>query len=330
LVRLERVEKRVIVASSNRVDAQQPILILVTRILAAADIGSNTAHLLVAATDGSLVMRIDNYNEWIPLGEMVAKTGGVPKEQGQQLVSAVKEIKRICKDKQCPSLFVFATEALRVAANRDQVIKKIHAETGVVVELISPTREAELSYLGIGLDTRNLHPDILFEVGGGSVQIARIENNAITETQSLPLGTGRLVAEAEIRYPSTDLSMRKLKNYIDSTLAGCTLNFTPEVAVVSGGVARGLWRALHPDGDKLLQLEEIEYMAWSAPRLPRDRIVTRFNVKNRRAGTLLPGALVYQALLKRFSLKEMVVSEFGIREGAVLKMAAGEIEGSKV
>ncbi len=301
-----------------------------TRILAAADIGSNTAHLLVGATDGSLVMRIDNYNEWIPLGEMVAKHGEVPKEQSQQLVSAVKEIKRICKDKQCQALYLFGTEALRIAGNYEQVVKKILAETGISVEIIPPTREAELSLLGIGLDTRNLNPDILFEVGGGSAQIGRIENGVLTQTQSLPLGTGRLIAEADIRYPCSELSLRKVRTYIERTIAECTLDFPTDLAVCSGGVARGLWRALHPDGEKVLQLEEIEYMAWSAPRLARDRIVTRFNVKNRRAGTLFPGALVYQALLKRFNLKEMVVSEFGIREGAILKMATGEIEGSKI
>jgi exopolyphosphatase/guanosine-5'-triphosphate,3'-diphosphate pyrophosphatase len=144
------------------------------------------------------------------------------------------------------------------------------------------------------------------------------------------LGTGRLIAEAEIRYPCSELSLRRAQTYIDRTLAKCTIECQAELAVVSGGVARGLWRALHPDGEKMLQLEEVQYMAWSSSKLPRDRIVTRFNVKNRRAGTLLPGALVYKALMERFRLDHIMVSEFGIREGAVLKMAMGELEGSKI
>ncbi len=94
-----------------------------TRILAAADIGSNTAHLLVAATDGNLVMRIDNFNEWIPLGEVVALTREVPKEIIQQLVLAVKEIRRIATSKQAESLYVFATEGVRAAGNRTSVLK---------------------------------------------------------------------------------------------------------------------------------------------------------------------------------------------------------------
>ncbi len=301
-----------------------------TRVLAAADIGSNTAHLLVAATDGSLVMRIDNYNEWIPLGEMVARHGEVPKEQSQQLVAAVKEFKRISKDNQVQSLYLFATEALRIASNRDQVIKKIFSETGIHVQIISPSLEAELSLLGIGLDTRNLRPDVLFEVGGGSVQIGRIEDGVLVEEESLPLGTGRLIAEAAIRYPCSEISLKMVRNYIEHTLSKGKLSFAPSIAVVSGGVARGLWRALHPDGEKVLALEEIEYLAWATAKLPRDRIVTRFNVKNRRAGTLLPGALVYWSLLQKFQLKEMMVSEFGIREGAILKMANQEVEGTKI
>jgi exopolyphosphatase/guanosine-5'-triphosphate,3'-diphosphate pyrophosphatase len=275
-------------------------------------------------------MRIDNYNEWIPLGEMVARHGEVPKEQTGQLVAAVKEFKRICKDKQVQSLYVFATEGLRTAANHNQVIKKISIETGILVEIISPRREAELSFGGVKLDSRNVAPDMLFEVGGGSVQIARIIGDKLSEEESLPLGTGRIIAEAEINHPCDEICLRKINTYLEHVLATSTLSRTAEMAVVSGGVARGLWRALHPDGEKVLTREEIGYMAWSAARLPIDRIVNRFSVKARRAGTLLPGALVYQALMNRFSLRSIIVSEFGIREGAILKMASGKIEGTRI
>lgn len=301
-----------------------------TRIMAAADIGSNTAHLLVAATDGSLVMRIDNYNEWIPLGEVVARHGVIPKEMSQQLVLAIKEFRRVAAAKQAQLIYVFATEGMRMAKNHAEVVQKIESETGISVEIISGRREAELSLRGVMLDSRNIGAEIIFEVGGGSAQIGIIENGILTQEESLPLGTGRIIAESGLRSPCTEVTLRAAQNYIDQTLSKSKLSFKTEVALVSGGVGRGLWRALHPDGEKLMASQEIEYMAWAAQKLPVDRIVSRFGVKTKRAGTLLPGALVFKGLMSKFGVREIVMSEFGIREGAILEMAAGEVRGCPV
>jgi exopolyphosphatase/guanosine-5'-triphosphate,3'-diphosphate pyrophosphatase len=139
------------------------------------------------------------------------------------------------------------------------------------------------------------------------------------------LGTGRVIAESDLRSPCPDYALQAAESYIEHTLEESGLDFKARRAVASGGVGRGLWRALHPDSEKVLSLIELDYVVWAASRLPPDRIVARFGVKQKRAGTLLPGALVYRALMRKFGVTEMVVSEFGIREGAVLEMAAGRI-----
>ena len=123
-------------------------------------------------------------------------------------------------------------------------------------------------------------------------------------------------------------SKLKAQTYIQETLDGCDMrSVSSPNAIVSGGVARGLWRAIHPDGDKKLAREEIDYLIWASERLSIERLIERFNVKPKRAGTLLPGALVYQALMEKFGLSEVMVSEFGVREGAILEMAKGKIKG---
>ncbi len=302
----------------------------VTRVFAAADIGSNTAHLLVAATDGELVMRIDNYNEWIGLGEIVARKGEIPRDNVEQLSQTLAEFRRMAKARGAGGLYVFATEAIRKARNSEAVLKRVLAESGVKVEVIPPRREADLSLRGIGLDTRNLGADLMFEVGGGSAQIGRIGKKGFEQEESLPLGTGRVIAESGLVFPTPDLARRAAETYISRTLERCTLEGPSNVAVACGGVARGLWRALHPDGEKVIRREEVEYLIWATQRLPIDRMVSRFSVKSKRASTLLPGALVYRALMDRFSLEQFVVSEFGIREGAILEMADGRVAGGTV
>ena len=295
------------------------------RTFAAADIGSNTAHLLVAATDGELVMRVDNLNEWIPLGEVVSRLGEIPKDVMEMLTLAVREFKRIATSKKVDGFYVFATEGTRLARNHTAVLEKIYKETGVRVEIISPATEAHLSFRGTQLDTRNLGAKILFEVGGGSAQVAIVDDEKILEEVSLPLGTGRLIAETGLANPCPEYALVAAENYIQRKLQDCPMLVKGKLAVVSGGVGRGLWRALHPDGEKMLSKYEIQYLRNSVQGLSIDRIGSRFNVKPKRAGTLLPGSLVYLALMNHFGVEECIISEFGVREGAILEMAAGRI-----
>jgi exopolyphosphatase/guanosine-5'-triphosphate,3'-diphosphate pyrophosphatase len=298
------------------------------RILAAADIGSNTAHLLVAATDGDIVMRIDNLNEWINLGEVVARQGEIPKEQVEQLVGSMKEFRRVAAAKRADKIYVFATEAMRVAKNHSSVLKRIKTETGIQVDLIPPQREAEFSFYGVRLDTKEIEPSLMLEVGGGSAQVAKVDGKAIIDEVSLPLGTGRIIAESGMANPCPPSVKSAAMEYIDRTLSRLKLGSVPASnAIASGGVARGLWRALHPDGEKKLVREELEYLIWSTERLNVERIIERFSVKPKRAGTLLPGAMVYHGLMNHFGLDTLFVSEFGVREGAILDMARGSVKG---
>jgi exopolyphosphatase/guanosine-5'-triphosphate,3'-diphosphate pyrophosphatase len=314
-------------ASENLCYSNPVILEPMARVFAAADIGSNTAHLLVAATDGELVMRLDNVNEWIALGEVVARKGEIPVENANELVNAMKEFRRVAGMHSASGLYVFATEALRSAKNSKAVIKRIKEEAGVEVEIISPRREAELSLRGILLDAAGLNPGLLFEVGGGSAQIAKLHDGEILAEESIQLGTGKLIAESGLRNPCPPDALGVANRIVAERLKACPVQpESGQVAVVSGGVARGLWRALHPDGEKKLCIEEIDYLLWAAARLPVDRIVDRFDVKTKRAGTLLAGALIYSALMKRFGVRELIVSEFGVREGAILELSRGKMK----
>lgn len=297
-----------------------------TRIFATADIGSNTAHLLVAATDGELVMRVDNLNEWIPLGEVVTRLGEIPKDVMEMLTLAMKEFKRVAASKKVAGFYVFATEGTRMARNHQAVLDKIYKETGVKVEVISPAREAELSFRGTQLDTRNMGAKILFEVGGGSAQVALIDEDKILEQVSLPLGTGRVIAETGLTNPCPPYALKAAENYIRRRLQECQLEHQGKTAIISGGVGRGLWRALHPDGEKHIAMYELQYLQKTAIGLSTDRIASRFGVKAKRAGTMLPGSLVYLALMEHFGVEECIVSEFGVREGAILEMASGRIQ----
>lgn len=294
------------------------------RIFAAADIGSNTAHLLTAAVDGKTVTRIDNQNEWIPLGEEVALNGFISEIRVQQLVKVMKAFRKAAASKRAEGLYVFGTESLRMASNGAEVLAQIKAESGVEVQIISPAEEARLSHLGIELDCQLSGSSLVIEVGGGSAQVLFTSDGIGTSETSLPIGTGRINAVSHLTYPAQADAVKAAEEYAERWIVTLPKSGPVDTAAASGGVIRGLWRALHPDGERELMEFELNYLIESVSRLTTSQIVERFKVKVKRAGTLLPGAVVYRALLRHFSLESIRVSEFGVREGAVLLMASGE------
>ncbi len=295
------------------------------RILAAADIGSNTVHLLVAETDGSGLRRVSNESDWLGLGETVAAHGCLPQAAVEKLVRSLKSMRGIATSCKAQGIFVFATEAMRIAENHSEVLRLIKKRVGIEVAIVSGRTEAELSLKGAVLDAGSVKDFLLFEIGGGSAQIAHCAHGEMHEEASLPIGTGRLRVAAQLGNPPTSAQLATMEQIVNDSVNNLEVP-SSTTGIASGGVARGMVRALHPDGDPVVFLEEMEFLAWSTARMSAQKAAARFNVRLRRAEALLPGATVYAAICRRFGLDRLRVSEYGVREGAILEMAKGNIK----
>ncbi|MEQ1823114.1 MAG: hypothetical protein ABL949_11430 [Fimbriimonadaceae bacterium] len=297
------------------------------RILAAADIGSNTAHLLIASVEGNVVTRISDTNEWLALGEKVSRVGHIPAEDAILLRKTMKAFRRLAHLHEAEGLYVFATEAIRKASNGGDILDVLKRE-GMPVEVIDGKREAEFGVLGAWADCAQPEGEhLMVEVGGGSAQVAGITGGKqpkISYEHSLPLGTGTLIGRLKLTQPSTPAQVKELEKVVLDQISPLVRPCDTVVAV--GGVARGLWRSLHPDGNRVVHREELNYLIWATSRLTDNEIAARFNIKLRRAVTLLPGAIVCATLLGCAEQPQMKVSRFGVREGAILEMARGRIK----
>ncbi len=136
------------------------------RILAAADIGSNTVHLLVAEVDKTNVRRIEDQNEWLNLGEVVALEREIPGSLQTQLIETLDLFRKQAKDSKAEGIYVFATEAMRAAANSKAVLKRIKSEVGIEVDIVNAHREAQLSLSGVMIDCDTSDEIVVAEIGG--------------------------------------------------------------------------------------------------------------------------------------------------------------------
>lgn len=291
-----------------------------SRVLATADIGSNTAHLLVARIEGNRIQRLANESEWLNLGEVVSRQGQIPNDLADRLVATLGEFQARSMGHKAKNIYVFATEAMRRASNHDAIIRRVESSLGISIEIITPEQEAELSIRGVQIDSEGPTPAALLEIGGGSAQVAIFDGTKIMETLSLPLGTGRLIAESGLTYPSTTEQVQKILDWVELHTKACQELPKAMRIIGSGGVARGLWRGVHPDGDRELHLNELDYVAWTAARLTTDQVSARFGVRQKRALTFVPGAIAYASLIRALGHESFCVSEFGVREGALTMM----------
>lgn len=290
------------------------------RLVAAADIGSNTAHLLVASVTQSGLKRLVNTSEWLSLGQVVATHGHIPKDDVRRLVGVMRSFRETIESYGVLDSYFFATEAVRRAENHEEVLRTIWEKAGVRVKVISPQREAELSHRAIQTDTAGDDPTLMVEAGGGSVQVAYCSDGAIQQEFSLAIGTGALTAAAKLTHPATQEQMEALYGAVRQACEA--ISSLPAVAriVGCGGVARGLWRALHPDGERTVEAQELAYLLWDCQRLEPKTISARYDVRLERAKTLVPGSAVFLEIMAQTAHDSMTVSQFGVREGAVLEL----------
>ena len=297
--------------------------------MATADIGSNTVHLLVAEVGRSSIRRLANVSIWLSLGQVVSKEGHIPKALAEQLVVAVKDFKKLAAQHRASEFYLFATEAMRKAQNHEQIVKRIRADTGIEMHIISPACEAEYSLAGALMDSGGLVPLTLVEIGGGSAQVAHWDGSRIDAQVSLPLGTGAVIVFAGLTQPCTAHQLKRLHAHVEQE-AEKLIGFPSARRVVAcGGVARGIVRAMHPDGAREIAIEELRFLEWDAMRLTVEQVVARYGVKPRRAETFLPGTVVFRRLLESLRHDEMLVSEYGVREGALAAVLDQQVRTSK-
>src|SRR5438445_7182548 len=165
-------------------------------VYAALDLGTNNCRLLIASPAGDGFRVVDSFSRIIRLGEGISSTGSISDAAIERAIAALS----ICSDKiryrRARRLRLIATEACRAADNADSFRARVASETGIKLEVIDRETEATLAVIGCSplLDPRG-RGAILFDIGGGSTELVRIERDPeqnaaprIKAWMSIPLG----------------------------------------------------------------------------------------------------------------------------------------------
>ncbi len=299
--------------------------------LGVLDIGSNTGHLLVVdAYRGAAPMPASSYKEPLRLAEHLDKDGSVTDKGVAALTEFVGNALALAEDKGCEEIFSFATSAVRDADNCDEVLSHVEERTGVEIKVLPGEDEARLTFLAVrrwfGWSSGRL---AVFDIGGGSLEVAGGDDESPDVAWSLPLGAGRLTREHFADGPPKDKALRKLRAQIRTSIAhdaGTLLRGgAPDHAVATSKTLRSLARicgaAASSEGSHVRRILPAADLAEWIPKLldlDNDEIAQLPGVSSNRAHQMVAGALVAAAVMDIFDLEELEICPWALREGVIL------------
>ncbi len=298
--------------------------------LGVLDIGSNTGHLLVVdAHDGAAPLPAFSYKQPLRLAEHLEADGSVSRTGIDALAEFTAEALVVAEDKGCEDLLSFATSAVRDSVNADDVLAHVRERTGVEISVLSGEDEARLTFLAVrrwfGWSAGRL---VIFDIGGGSLEIAGGGDERPDVAWSLPLGAARLARAYFDDDEAADLkSLRKKIRADIARDAGNLLRAgTPHRAAATSKTFRSLARicGAAPSGDgalvpRRLQLASLRQWIPKLVEMDAETLADLPGVSPSRAHQIVPGALVAEACMDIFDLEDLEICPWALREGVILE-----------
>jgi exopolyphosphatase/guanosine-5'-triphosphate,3'-diphosphate pyrophosphatase len=299
--------------------------------LGVLDIGSNTGHLLVVdAHDGAAPLPAFSHKEPLRLAEHLDEAGAVSRSGIDALADFVASALVVAEDKGCEEMLPFATSAVRDATNSDDVLAEVRERTGVDIAVLPGEDEARLTFLAVrrwfGWSSGRL---AVFDIGGGSLEIAAGGDEAPDVAWSLPLGAARLARDhlADDRLEEAIRALRKVIRAEIARDAGHLLRTgRPDRAVATSKTFRSLARicGAAPSGDgplvpRALRADELSRWIPKLAAMSEKELRALAGVSPSRTHQILPGALVSLAAMDIFDLPELEICPWALREGVILE-----------
>lgn len=296
-------------------------------VAAVIDIGSNSVRLVAFRADRRTPITLFNEKVMAGLGAGVAEAGDMADENMESALDALARFSVLCQDMAVERLDVFATAAVREAANGPAFCAKVQKRCGFEIDVLSGEEEARYAALGVAAGIRGVG-GIVGDLGGGSLELVHVENGVPGDWTSLPIGALKL---AELRKAGTDKMRRKIKKALTA------IDWAGEGEERPFYMVGGSWRALaqlhmhlidHPlkvVHQYELSLKAVDRMARAIPNLSMKRLRGIDRVTSSRVPHLPGATLLLRQALKKLGSSHAVASAYGVREGLFYSRLPAEL-----
>ena len=302
---------------------------------AAIDIGTNSFHLIIVKVEENSALTIlDREKEVIRLGSQKGnELSHISEEEIDKGLSILKSFKKLA-DVYNAKVHAVATSAVREAENKKDFLDKVLIETGIKIEVINGRKEAEYIYRGVRKALHYKNKKLLcFDIGGGSTEYILGFNDKIIYGESIKIGAVRLSKKFFPDFMLNEDAIEKCKQYIEQEVkSNKQINFNEsfDYAVGASGTILAIAGIINFNRNEK-KLKSLNGFIFSKEELrevtnkilekktPGERINIE-GMEYKRADIIPAGLLILQKSFEIFNIKEMIISEYALREGVVLSM----------
>ena len=282
--------------------------------LAAIDIGSNAARLLISEVTvddkgAAKFNKIDLIRVPLRLGFDVFEKGEISNHRIDMISQTMKAYKHLLNIYEVKHLKACATSAMRDAKNGIAVIKKIKKETGIEIEIISGSDEAAFIYenhIAENLDKE--HSYLYIDVGGGSTELTFFSNNKMVFKDSYNIGTIRL-----LKNKVSDDLWDEMKESIKLKTKG----HKEVTAIGSGGNINKIFSLSKTKEGKPLSVELLRDYYKELSNVSLDDRINIYKLKEDRADVIVPALQIYINVMRWAGAIEIYVPRIGLADGMI-------------
>ena len=283
--------------------------------IAAIDIGSNGARLLIKRFDDSApefgrIRKLMFVRVPLRLGKDVFTLGKVSKERARIMMRMMKGFKQFMLLYNVEHFRACATSAMRDAENGKKVMRRIEKETGIALEIIPGAEEAQLLCNNLVENTDSGVGNYAYvDVGGGSTEISLLHDGALAESHSFNIGTLRMLSGA---VKASD------KAAMCSVLGHYAREFPGTRIIGSGGNINKLFKLACVKGDdKVLGVEQLADLHSRLAPLSIEERMVQFSLKDDRADVIVPAAEIFLTVAQALNCNTIMVPNISLADSIV-------------
>lgn len=300
---------------------------------AVIDLGTNTFHLLMVELYDSGFELI--YKEKIPvkIGQGGISHNIITADAQKRAFHTIRHFKNLIEGERIDQIYVFATSAIRNAANGSYFVQEIQQRFGFKVNVIDGDHEAQLIYEGIkfsgSLDTA---PSLMMDIGGGSVEFIIGNDKESLWKHSFEIGGQRLLDLFPYNDPILPEEVDQLNHFFDIQLASlieAIEHFKPVHFIGASGTFDTLTDMHYASSKSTKRLGQRNFVL---PREIFETMADQLISLNKAERLKIPGMIpmrvemivvavcLIRHVLKHFDTPELICSTYALKEGVIAQL----------
>jgi exopolyphosphatase/guanosine-5'-triphosphate,3'-diphosphate pyrophosphatase len=301
------------------------------RRLGVIDLGSNSFRLVVFTWDDAKPparwwKRTDEIYDAVRIGEGLDAAGALQPAPMERALETLDLYAHFCRATGVDDVRPLATSAIREASNQAEFLARARERSGLEIRVLPVEEEARYGYLA-AVNSTTLADGVALDIGGGSMQLTRVQDRCAEDARSWRLGAVRMTERFLPGPRAKPKQMKALRAHVRAELAeapwlagagdggrlvgvgGTVRNLAAAAQLAAGEPSYGVQgQALTADALAAL----VERLA-ALPAAERDEVP---GIKPGRADLILAGAIVIQTVLEEGGFDALEATEAGLREGA--------------